>query len=195
MNSYPKYGHPFEQGEIYHIYNRAIGNEDLFISPDHYKYFLDRFHFYTREILSVYAFCLLNNHFHFLVRIHNEVDSNLASEQLRRFFISYSKSFNKINNRRGSLFSKHLKSVKILTESQLLWTIYYIHRNPLHHGLTKNYKGYKWSSYRILVSDKTTKLDKPAILELFKNKRELISFHDRNIKDDTLNKRIPILES
>lgn len=195
MENYSKYGYPFESGQLYHIYNSAVGKEKLFSSGDNYKFFLDRFHFYTREVLSVDSFCLLDNHFHFLIKIDDSVDKNKASEQLRKFFISYSKSYNKQESRRGSLFNRHLKRVKIETDEQLTWTLYYIHRNPLHHKITADYKNYRWSSYRVLVSKKPTKLKRDLVLDLFSGIEGFVKFHDRNIEWDVLNKKIHLLES
>lgn len=92
MENHPKYSSPFEPGEFYHIYNSAVGKEMLFSSEDNYRFFLDRFHYYTRDISSVYSFCLLNNHFHFLVKFYESTENSEVSEQLRKFFISYAKS-------------------------------------------------------------------------------------------------------
>ncbi|MEX1261839.1 MAG: hypothetical protein WEA58_13280 [Balneolaceae bacterium] len=189
MEEYPKYGQPFEPREFYHIYNSAVGKEKLFTSADNYKYFLDRFHFYTREVMSVYSFCLLGNHFHFSVKINDSSDNNEASEQLRKFFISYAKSYNNQECRSGSLFNKHLKRVKIKSDEQLIWTLYYIHRNPVHHKITADYKNYSWSSYRVLVSGKPTKLKREAVLELFPGTDGFMKFHDKNIEEDILNKK------
>lgn len=194
MEHYPKYSCPFETEEFYHIYNSAVGKEKLFTSSDNYRFFLDRFHFYTREVLSVYSFCLIRNHFHFLVKVHESVDHRSVSEQLRKFLISYSKAFNKEQHRRGSLFNKHLKRVKIDNDEQLIWTLYYIHRNPVHHKLTSNYKGFKWSSYQIFLADKSTKLMRDEVLDLFSGVNEFVKFHERNIEEDVLNKKINFWE-
>ena len=194
MEDYPKYGCPFEAGEYYHIYNSAVGKEKLFNSVDNYRFFLDQFHFYTREILSVYSFCLMGNHFHLLVKIQESINHHSVSKQLRDFFISYSKSFNKEQHRRGSLFNKHLKRVKIENNNQLIWTIYYIHRNPVHHKITSNYKEYPWSSYQIFLSDKNTKISRAEVLDLFSDREQFVEFHERNIAEDILNKKIDPVE-
>jgi REP element-mobilizing transposase RayT len=194
MENYPKYGCPFEAGEFFHIYNSAVGKEKLFISTENYRYFLDRFHFYTHEMLSIYSFCLMSNHFHFLVKVQESVNHNSVSKQLRNFFISYSKSFNKEQRRRGSLFNKHLKRVKIEDDNQLIWTIYYIHRNPFHHKITSNYKEYPWSSYQIILSDKSTKLKRTDVLNLFSDNEQFVKFHERNIAEDILNKKVDRIE-
>jgi len=194
MDDYPKYGKPFEPGEFYHIYNSAVGNEALFSSTDNYLFFLDRYHFYTRNILSVYTFCLLSNHFHFLIKVHDSVDDEEVSEQLRKFFISYAKAYNREQKRRGTLFNKHLKRVAVESDEQLLWTLYYIHRNPVHHFITTDYQGYPWSSFQIMLSEKPTKLQRSKVLDLFSGKENFIMFHKRNIKEDILRKKIHFLE-
>ena len=191
---YSKYGAPFEPGEFYHIYNKAVRNDQLFYDGENYRYFLSKFHLYTREVLSAYSFCLLNNHFHFLIKINENINSKTVSEQLRKFFISYSKSFNKQQNRKGTLFEKHLKRVKIESEEQLLWTIYYIHRNPAHHFVTDNYQRYRWSSYPVILSEKETNLRRKEVLSLFSGKEKFIEFHQRNIHEDVLRKRISFRE-
>jgi REP element-mobilizing transposase RayT len=192
--NYSKYGAPFDPGEFYHIYNKAVRNDTLFYDERNYRYFLNKFHLYTREVLSVYSFCLLNNHFHFLIKIDENINSQTVSEQLRKFFISYSKSFNKQQNRKGTLFEKHLKRVRIDSEEQLLWTIYYIHRNPVHHGITQNYQRYRWSSYPVILSKKETNLKRKEVLSLFSGKEEFIEFHQRNIREDVLSKKISFQE-
>lgn len=78
---------------FYHIYNRANGNEKLFLNDKNYTYFLERFKSYILPIAEIYAYCLMPNHFHFLVRIksENEIDdfidkrSNHSSKTLQGF--------------------------------------------------------------------------------------------------------------
>lgn len=192
--SYSKYGAPFEASHFYHLYNKAVRKDILFYDDENYRYFLNKFHIYTREVFSVYSFCQLNNHFHFLIKIDENTDSETVSEQLRKFFISYSKSFNKQQNRKGTLFEKHLKRVRINSGEQLLWTIYYIHRNPVHHRVTTNYERFRWSSYPFILSKKETNLKRKEALSLFSGKEEFIEFHQRNIREDVLSKKITFQE-
>ncbi|TVR35515.1 MAG: transposase [Balneolaceae bacterium] len=195
INDYPKYGKPFEAREYYHIYNSAVGKESLFLSRENYEYFLKRFHFYTRDVLSTFSFCLLKNHFHFLIQISETVSNEEVSEQLRKFFISYAKAFNREQRRRGTLFNKHLKRVKIENNEQLIWTVYYIHRNPVHHFVTTDYKSYRWSSYQIFLSEKPSKLKRNYVFNLFSGKNNFTDFHEKNIEEDLLRKKIHFLES
>ncbi len=58
--------------KFYHIYNHACGNEELFRTHDNYLYFLRKFSEYVNPIANTYAYCLMPNHFHFLMQIKSE---------------------------------------------------------------------------------------------------------------------------
>jgi len=57
---------------FYHIYNRANGNEKLFLSDENYLFFLRKFAEYISPICNTYCYCLMPNHFHFLMEIKSE---------------------------------------------------------------------------------------------------------------------------
>jgi len=62
----------FVSGYFYHIYNRANTNTDkLFYQEKNYAYFLEKFDQYLSDYLEVWAYCLIPNHFHFLVKVKN----------------------------------------------------------------------------------------------------------------------------
>ena len=66
---------PFEKldaGQFYHIYNHGVGERDLFREPDNYEYFLGLYDKYISPIAETYAWCLMPNHFHLLIRIKEE---------------------------------------------------------------------------------------------------------------------------
>lgn len=58
-------------GYTYHVYNRANGNEKLFLSNEK-RYFLEKYTIYISPIADTFCYCLMPNHFHFLIRIKNE---------------------------------------------------------------------------------------------------------------------------
>lgn len=70
---------PLEKGCFYHIYNRGNNGDNIFYTPENYEYFLKRFDYYLSDYLEVYAYCLLPNHFHLLVRVKDEFDESVAS--------------------------------------------------------------------------------------------------------------------
>jgi hypothetical protein len=63
---------PIEYGYYYHIYNRGIDGMDLFRSDDNYSCFMELYFKYTEQVVDTYVWCLMKNHFHFLVRIKDE---------------------------------------------------------------------------------------------------------------------------
>lgn len=150
----------FEPNTFYHIFSRATGDEKLFKNEENYRFFLTKFKKYINPIAETYAYCLLPNHFHFLVKIKdggelnssfNEANSKNISAHIMQsfsnFLNSYTKSFNKVFDRKGSLFMDYLRRVEITSNEQLHATLFYIHKNPVHHGLCKNINDWHWSSY------------------------------------------------
>jgi len=63
---------PIEYGRYYHIYNRGINGTDLFMTNDNYSWFVELYFKYVDLIADTYAWCLMKNHFHFLIRIKDE---------------------------------------------------------------------------------------------------------------------------
>lgn len=60
---------PLQPGFYYHIYNHANGSENLFLNDENYNFFLKRYTSYIMPVDDTFAYCLMPNHIHFLVRI------------------------------------------------------------------------------------------------------------------------------
>lgn len=185
-----------ELGQSYHIYNHAIGSENIFREQENYRYFLQQYKKYLGGYLDTYAYCLMPNHFHFLIRVREdlagfqnlqEVGSlietfpkfetleKLVSKQFSNFFSSYTQSYNKVYTRRGSLFLKNFKRIPILTESQWQETFLYIHLNPVKHGFVKNHEQWKWSSWESYGNlDKPSTIDRSYFLNYFDGWRHVL---------------------
>jgi putative transposase len=67
--------------QTYHVYNRAIGDELLFQSDENYRFFLKQYRKYIFSVADTFAYCLMPNHFHFLLRVKGD-------EQLLLSFIA-----------------------------------------------------------------------------------------------------------
>lgn len=187
-----------ESGKMYHLYNRGNNRENLFYKKENYYYFLRQFDKYLSEYLDVYAYCLLPNHFHFLIKIKEEDEilqhlvslkdlpsvetediPNIISNKFRLLFMSYAKAINKQENRVGSLFQKNFKIKEINSDRYFLSLVFYIHSNPQRHGLIDNYKEWDFSSYHAIISEKNSKLKKENVIEWFGNLQAYKIFHNQ----------------
>ncbi len=63
---------PIEYGKYYHIYNRGTNGQRIFFDKEDYEYFLNLMTIYLDSVVEIYAYALLGNHFHLLVRIKEE---------------------------------------------------------------------------------------------------------------------------
>ncbi|WP_294207568.1 hypothetical protein [uncultured Chryseobacterium sp.] len=95
---------------------------------------------YVLPIADIYAYCLMTNHFHLLVRFKNFENISVENEyaylmkHFGNFLNSYAKAFNKMYERKGALFLNAVKKKKITDEKYLLKVLHYIHNNPVNHG-------------------------------------------------------------
>lgn len=176
-----KYHDPFEEDCYYHIYNRSVNNETIFLSERNYTYFLDQWKKYLSRELDVLSYCLLPNHYHFFVKVKENASNETLEDLFKRFLSSYSLAFNKENRRKGALFQKRFKRIKVENDDYITSIIHYIHNNPIHHGLTRAYEEWKYSSYNSIVSDKPTLIMKKEVLEWFGSKENFIEFHKQNV--------------
>ena len=74
---------PLIPGNFYHIYNRGIDSCNLFIEPDNYEYFLSLYDKYISPVADTYAWVLMPNHFHFLVRLKEEAFAASTPDRVR----------------------------------------------------------------------------------------------------------------
>jgi putative transposase len=184
-----------EPSRYYHIYNHANGFENLFQSAENYRFFLEKWGKYVEPVADTYAYCLMPNHFHALVKVKQQDELEVAfgkfqtfrkleyriSKQFANFFSSYTQAFNKMYERKGSLFQPNFKAKEIITDAYLTNIIFYIHHNPLHHGFCKDIADWPHSSYHALVSDKLTRVKRKEVQDWFGSKEELKNFHSQAI--------------
>jgi len=132
-------------GALYHVLSRGNGRQDIFLTDDDRGLFLDLLQeFSERFSIELYAFVLMGNHYHLLLKT---LDANL-SRGMQWFGTAYTRKFNLLNNQSGHLFQGRFKSIIVENDAYLLRLSCYIHRNPLRAGIANRLSDYKWSSYQ-----------------------------------------------
>jgi len=131
-------------GALYHILSRGNGRQDIFLTNNDRRLFLTLIQeFSERFNIEVYAYVLMGNHYHLLLKT---LDANL-SKGMQWFGTTYTRKFNLTNNQSGHLFQGRFKSIIIENDAYLLRLSCYIHRNPLRAGIVDRLAEFKWSSY------------------------------------------------
>ena len=173
-----------EPGYYYHIYNRGNNREKLFYEEWNYSYFMELYEKYIHPIAETYAYCLMGNHFHFLIQTKdlevlepNLIDKRPLWRNFADFFNAYAKMINLNYGRTGSLFQERYRRKKVDSENYLQQLIHYIHMNPVKHGLTDRCEDYPYSSYLTILSGKATNLKIEEVISLFHDKKNFIYFH------------------
>lgn len=191
----PDYHVPLLPGEKYHILSRAVGNEKLFLTEENYRFFLARYRKYVSPVADTYCYCLLPNHFHSLVKIKEEpaifslLGEQITPEQLpakiswqfSKLLNSYAKAYNKANSRKGALFIDFLRRVPIEKDEQFGATVFYIHKNPVHHGYCNAMEEWRWSSYNAFLTEKPTMLLRDEVLDWFGGMKGFSDYHSQPV--------------
>ncbi len=160
--------------EFYHIYNQTVGDEIIFAKKHNFNRAISLINFYrfkpqisysrfkdfpfekqkeifsvissTPPLVEIYAFCFMPNHYHFLLR---QISNDGIDSFISNFQNSFSKYYNKKQERRGALFCHSYKRVRIETEEQFIHLSRYIHLNPVTAYLIKleELEAYSYTSF------------------------------------------------
>jgi len=148
-----------EQGNIYHVFNRGNNRQSIFFGHDNYLYFLKGVKQYLIPHCDILAWCLMPNHFHFLVYANtNSVqvieDGSFKrqkfSQGIKQLLSSYTKAINKKYGRTGSLFQQKTKAICVLGGERNHATVafHYIHQNPMKSSLVEKMEEWEFSSFK-----------------------------------------------
>lgn len=143
-------------GGYYHLYNR--GARRLTIFPDEASYlsvlkmikeYCQKYHF------TLIAYCLMPNHYHFLVRQGGEVE---AGQLPRRVFNRYSHAYNLRHGNSGTLFESRFKATHVDSDEYLHTLCRYIHANPVKDGIVGRIEEWPFSNYLDWIGERRGEL-------------------------------------
>ena len=190
---------------IYHVYNRGVAKQPIFLQDKDYLVFLSR----LSEILTdpknqsksrkvklseetdrrnhsgkikLLGYCLMPNHYHLLIQ---QTDPDSMTNFMKTLFTSYSMYFNRTHDRVGGVFQGRYKASLVDTDEYLMHLSRYIHLNPL--KLEGGVESYDYSSfryYRDTAANAPKWLNREAVLDLFSNSADYANFV-RNTKIDS----------
>lgn len=75
----------------------------------------------------------------------------------------------------------YLRRVEINSDAQFASTVFYIHKNPVHHGYCKEIDQWQWSSYNTILSQSPTLLLREELLDRFGGRKEFVDYHSQPI--------------
>ena len=164
---------------IYHVTNQGRGGQEVFRRSHDYLAFLDLL-MVARERydLQLYAFCLLSNHFHLLIKPDENTQLSYGMQWLQT---SYARRFNDYYRAEGPLWQGRFRSCPVQENTNLHTVMHFIESHPLRAGLADQAMDYVWSSHREnYFGNVRQKLDEPPVpLENDWTNRVNRSLHDQ----------------
>ncbi len=140
-------------GALYHLTSRGDRREDIFLSDDDRRDWLEVLGIVcARFNWVVHAFCQMTNHYHLLLET---VDGNL-SRGMRQLNGVYTQRFNRRHGLVGHLFQGRYKAILIQKETYLLELARYVVLNPLRANMVKSLEEWRWSSYPCITGQQAS---------------------------------------
>jgi len=142
----------FVTDQYYHIYNRGVNREAIFFLPDNYVYLLRLpKKNIARYGLSLAAYCLMPNHYHFLLK---PTCDNTVAPFMQSIFGAYTQAVNRQQGRQGPLFQGRFRAILIEGEGYFIQLARYIHANPVLSGLTDTPQAWPYSNYQDIIGQR-----------------------------------------
>ena len=180
----------FITGEYFHIYNRSNDPLLLFREDNDFIWFLNKFKEKIKIYpASVFAYCLMPNHFHFLIRqdsmkpIYRIFNDSLSS---------YVRHYNFKYRRKGSLLEGHLQHININQDKYMVYLCQYIHFNPKKAGIVESLEDWKFSNYLECVAKRKEELFNNELLQIYfetsASYKAQIKEHENYVKEHQFSK-------
>lgn len=201
---------PFHPNQYYHLMFRSIDGISLFHNEIQRSFFLEKFHRFTNMMFNWWAYSLLDNHSHIIIKVKSveEViaavqlieeqektlsmkrflenpDSNLLNaateRQINSFMVSYTNTMNNFTERKGGLFQQPFRRSLIAEESHLQQAIVYTHANAQKHALVDIFLKHLHNSYHAIVTGTSSFIDVSSVLLFFGGKEKFIASHKETV--------------
>jgi len=206
-----KFRAPFYPGNDYHLLFKSIDGVKFFHKSDDRLYYLQQFNKFMQPVANCFAYALLDNHSHFILRIKPEKEllesimsipqqfrtkqmkaitgpstaeaivSAVVERQVNSFMASYAIVINKANARKGGLFQSPFRRSLIAGDQHLQQAIIYTHANAQKHGLVKDFRQYPFTSFNEIVAGNSRFVYAKFVLDFFGGREEFIKTHKSQV--------------
>ena len=164
---------------MYHAIARGTGRQIIFEDDNDRRRFLQLLERALEKTDSeLFAWCLMDNHFHLLVRAESEA----LSSCMRLLCGQYAGWFNRRSGREGHLFHERFRSETVETDEYLLTVVRYIHANPQNAGVCP-LESYPWSSFREYLGEPWL-CNTGYVIDIFGGLEQFVAFH-RELPDQS----------
>lgn len=184
----------FRRMHYYHLSIKTNSKNDFFIREDKdFDFFANRYLQYLNPFVRTLCYCLLPQSYESIIyigdgrrliknrdnrKIRNNQITEIISNSIRKFHISYCKYFNHKYHRIGSLFREDPKAIELENLSCAIKHMGEIHLRTVKLGLIEKIGEWKFSSYRSYAENIGDNiLWKERILGYFGSIEEFINFH------------------
>lgn len=157
----------FVENEIFHVYNRGNQKQPIFFNRGNYLYFLQKVRYHLFPICDILAYCLMPNHFHFLIKTNEKtvapvstpnplIKNTVFSKELGKLLSSYTRALQKQQGFTGSLFQQKTKAKQVSGQlpdgdDYVASCFAYILNNPVKAGLVQCPEDWEYSNYLDLI--------------------------------------------
>lgn len=179
----PRVTRGLANGHFYHVLNRGNGRQDVFHKDEDFQAFLNLLaELLKRFDVGVFAWCLMTNHFHLLLRPECGNDLSRAMQWLmtshvRRYHCHYNSS--------GHVWQGRYKSFPVQNDEHLLTIVRYIEQNPVSAGMVGRAIDWPWSSHRERLCGADSKMTQELPIAL---PEDWAAFVDREMSEKELTK-------
>jgi REP element-mobilizing transposase RayT len=206
-----QYKAPFCPVAYYHIVCKCIDGLKLFIDEKDYLVFKERFKRFTSCFFEVWSYNLLPNHTHHIIKTksvkiitqhlsalqkeertkamllflkddQNEIlFDQMIERHMNSFLVSYANYCNNRRGRKGGIFQKPFKRIKIDDDIHLQQAIIYTNANAQKHKLISDFKKHPYSSYAAIIYEDDFFVETRNVINFFGSKESFIKIHKEQV--------------
>ncbi|MCJ7679991.1 MAG: transposase [Candidatus Aminicenantes bacterium] len=147
---------------FYHVLNRGNNKRKIFKDDMDYELFkYMMFEAVKRYEISIYAYCLMPNHFHFLIK--SRIDHHL-SRSMHWLFTTHAKRYHRFHGTVGHIWQERFRAFLVQDDNHFLTVMRYIERNPLRAQLVEKVQDWPWTSLSEKLGSRFLVSDPPVVL-------------------------------